>query len=104
MGDFYVKNNIAVYCDSFGEPPDSKILIFFRKYKLKCVINYQQSQYLYATSCGYYCIAFLHYMHSNRNNKNLYFVISNFNEIFNGDNQNNNDYKLQQYIKSIFNK
>jgi hypothetical protein len=31
---FYVKNNIAVYCDSYGEPPDSKILSFFRKHKL----------------------------------------------------------------------
>lgn len=101
---FYVKNNIAVYCDSYGEPPDSKILSFFRKHKLKYTINYQQTQNLNATSCGWFCIAFLYYMHSNRNNKNLYYVISNFNEKFNGDNQMKNDNKLQDYIKSIFKK
>ena len=37
-------------------------------------------------------------------NKNLYYVISNFNEKFNGDNQIKNDNKLQDYIKSIFKK
>lgn len=99
---FYIKDKFCVYCDSYGEAPSNIILHFFKRNKIKYTINYQQSQHLYATSCGWFCIAFLYFMFCNKNNKNLSYVISMFNERFNADNQNQNDNKLRDYIKSIF--
>ena len=58
----FIKNGRAFYLDSFGVPPSLEIIKFFKKSNIKWCYNKNDIQYFYAVSCGYFCLAFLHYM------------------------------------------
>jgi hypothetical protein len=57
---FRVDGDKAVYFDSFGMIPPLQIRDFLKGKKIK--YNNNQIQNVYATTCGYYCIAFLFYI------------------------------------------
>ena len=57
---FRMENDRAVYFDSFGMPPPLQIRDFLKGKKVK--YNDRQIQNIHATTCGYYCLAFLFYI------------------------------------------
>lgn len=71
----YYDNDDNIYFDSFGFPPPMEVQQYLKSY----IYNDKQIQNMDSTACGYYCIAFIKYLH-NKKNKNEAF--ENFLKIF----------------------
>ena len=97
----YVKGNQAIYHDSFGEEAPLEVIKFCKRGNVKLLMNHFQIQHLLSTACGYYCIAFLHWMTKYKIPSQYH--LNMFNKIFDFD-TTKNDLILKKYIKSITHK
>jgi len=50
----------TIFFDPFGMPPDTRIIDFMKKGSKQSIAITTQSQSITASSCGYWCIYFLH--------------------------------------------
>jgi hypothetical protein len=83
----------VVYFDSFGLPPPQEIVRFVKHF----AFNSRQIQDLYATTCGYYCLACDHYLETTKGP--VYDVYDDFLNMFKGDTKEN-DKILSNYLKA----
>lgn len=94
----YVKGKRAIYYDSFGEEAPLEIINFCKRGNVKLLMNYFHIQDIKCTACGYYTLAFLHWMTLHKTVSQYY--LNMFNKIFDFD-TTKNKLILQKYIKSI---
>jgi hypothetical protein len=97
----YVKDYDCCYFDPFGINPPLDVLRFCKGKTL--IINKDQIQKLDQSCCGYYCIAFLYYMHRAKG-VNLRTNLFMFAKPFDLNNTTNNDNILQLYLKRMYKK
>lgn len=64
----YVEHSKAAYFDSFGGacPDDVKSFVKGAKKKFNFYATIDQIQHLESEACGYFCLAYLHYMYNNQ--------------------------------------
>ena len=89
------KNSKYFYFDSYGVVPPEEIINYRKKNEKIGYSNYIV-QDLDSEACGYFCVAFLHYMQNVKGND--YENYNDFINIFN-DNTRTNDKQLMKYIK-----
>jgi hypothetical protein len=93
------KDNIFYY-DSFGVVPPQNIYDISVKNNLNLFYIDKHDQNLNATSCGWWCIAFLYYMNTTKgvmlNN------MKKFDKNFNNKNRKENEIDLRKYIDKIY--
>jgi hypothetical protein len=99
----FIKNNIAVYFDSYGLAPPKDIKQFCKSKKL--IYNTDTIQSFESTACGYYCILFLYHL-NNLNKKYITarqfgYALNKFNSKFNLNNTDENDEILRIQLKNI---
>ena len=96
----YVSGNYACYFDSFGIIYPYEVQRFCKNKTI--IYNMNQIQHIDDIHCGYFCIAFLHYLQYN-DNKNMYLndEMNNFIQHF-SNNPSNNLKKLQNYFKTLY--
>lgn len=92
-----IKNNYAFYLDSFGVIPSIEIINFFKSSKAKWYYNKNDIQNIDDVTCGYFCLAYLHYMKSNPSAMRMNEFTRMF---FNDTNKNNKVLKL--YLEKHF--
>ena len=89
------KDKKYIYYDSFGAQPP-KVIKDYCKQNLG--YNNYIIQNLNTDTCGYYCLAFIHFL---RNHKgNIYELTNDFTNLFEDDTKMNNDI-LFKYLNSI---
>lgn len=93
----YIHKSNAFYFDSFGAVPPNEVLSFVKR-KQGCHLFYSNwiTQDLKSDACGYYCIAFLIYLHQNRS-KDLKQIFNEFTNNFHDDTTKNDE-----VLKSFF--
>jgi hypothetical protein len=93
----YVYKLDAFYFDSFGAIPPNEIMAFVKRRK-GCHLYYNNwiIQDLSSQACGWFCIAFLIYMHQNRN-RDLKQMFNEFTNNFHDDTTKNDE-----ILKSFF--
>jgi len=96
---FYINKKSCIYYDSFGEECPEEVINFCKKGKINIINNYFKIQDILGSECGYYCIAFLHWMNKYKNPTQ--YILNMFNKQFDTENTKNNKLILQKYIKSI---
>ena len=64
-----VRDNVINYFDSFGMPPFEEMVNHAKTKNLTLLHQNQQIQNLYTTTCGYFCLYFLHEMHKGNDTK-----------------------------------
>jgi hypothetical protein len=90
-----------MYYDSFGENAPVQVLHTCRKYKCSLIESHFHIQDLQDDSCGFYCLAFLHYMKDKQlTNRDLNI----YNDQYNTDDTRANRKILEKNIQSIANK
>ena len=95
----YINKNDACYFDSFGEEPPLSVIKYCRNKNL--IFSHYQIQHLNQIACGYYCLAFLHFMNFNKsNNNNINYKLTNFIKPFDLNDMTKNDNILQNYFKN----
>lgn len=95
----YVRDDIAIYMDPFGVKYPKEIENYCKGYNL--IYNETQIQDIKQECCGYYCIAFLHYMMHNVNKtKNHDYFLNRFVSLFNNLTFGSNDNVLQNYFRT----
>lgn len=92
--------SIIYYHDSFGMPPPQNEMDIFEKESDNIYINTFDKQDINASSCGYWCIAFLYYMSHHKGSYLQKF--KQFNKMFNNKDPRENEKKLKTYIDSLF--
>ena len=87
----YVFKLNAFYFDSFGALPPNEVMAFIKR-RQGCHLFYNNwiIQDLKSDACGWYCIAFLTFLHQNRN-KNLQQVFNEFTNNFHDDTTKNDE-------------
>ena len=96
----FIKNNIAIYFDSYGESFPLAVYEFcHRRSDINLIQNNIQLQYIESNVCGWWCIYFLHYM----DNTSIpsHDSIRKFNNQFNQYQLKANERKLFTEIKKI---
>jgi hypothetical protein len=100
----FIKNDIAVYFDSYGLAPPNQVKLFCKSKKL--IYNTDTIQSFDSTACGYYCILFIY--HFNRLNKTYItarqygYALNKFNSVFNINNTEKNDGILKKQLNLIY--
>ena len=97
---FVIKGKNALYFDSFAVVPSVPIIKFLKRGNYKVIVNNNDIQNIDAVSCGFYCLAFLHYYKTHKNTP-LDKLIQRFTALFKND-TNQNDKILQKYIRDNF--
>lgn len=99
----YIKDNIAIYFDSYGLAPPKDIQKFVKGKKLLYNTDHIQSDT--STACGYYCVLFLyHFNNLNKDYKTLKqfgYALNKYLQPYNLNNKDENDDILRQRLKSI---
>lgn len=96
----YIKNNQAVYFDSYGEIYPLAVYEFVnRKDNVDLTRNNIQLQHLDSNVCGWWCIYFLYYM--DNSTIQIHDSIRKFNKQFNQYQLKSNEKKLFDEIKKI---
>lgn len=96
---FILRGKLCCYFDSFAVAPSMPIIRFLRKGNYKIYCNNNDIQNYKSVTCGFYCLAFLHFM---KNTKfPLHTAMTQFTSLFKNDTRDN-DIILQQYIKDNF--
>jgi hypothetical protein len=95
----YIDNSDACYWDSFGMVGPLQVLKFCKNKHL--IHNKDQIQNLNQSACGYYCIAFLHFMNKAKKNTNMRTKLYLFNKPYDLDNTTMNDDILQLYLRTM---
>jgi len=94
----------SMYLDSFGSPPPTEIIDCYKRTTGKSHLphNTKDIQSLMSNACGWYCMAYLHFINnfSNRT-KNLYDDTEHFLEFFDDLNKSV-DFKKNEYILKMF--
>jgi hypothetical protein len=93
----------GVYFDSFGQPPPQIIEKFTG---LKLPFQNKDIQSMQNGSCGWYCLAFLHYINAYENRtKHLYSDCEHFTDLFDDLNESTehlkNEYILKHFFRSV---
>ena len=91
----HIRGKQCYYFDSFGCVPSPQILSFIKRNKLRLDWNTNDIQQLAAIDCGFYCIAFIHYMNTHPHQPN---PIGSFTALFRNDTRHNSRI-LQHYLK-----
>ena len=90
----------GVYFDSFGQPPP-QIVDAFVGFKLP--YNTKDVQSLMNSACGWYCLAFLHYINSyDGRSKDLYTDCEDFTDMFDDLNKSCDHLKNEYILKHFF--
>ena len=92
----------VVYWDSYGMHPPKEVDNYIKwvSGKKSYYINKIQVQYLHAEYCGWFCVAFLHYLIHSKYNK-MSKLVDSFNDLFNSESLDDNYIKLLNYINKI---
>ena len=91
---------LGVYFDSFGQPPP-QIVDKFVGFKLP--YNTKDVQSLMNSACGWYCLAFLHYINAyNNRTKDLYTDCEDFTDMFDDLNKSCDHLKNEYILKHFF--
>jgi hypothetical protein len=85
------KGNSHCYFDSFGFVPPEEVEVKIKPY----MYNSDDIQCLSSTSCGYFCIAFIRFLHNKKDLKESY---EKFLHLFDFDNLNNNELILNSLL------
>jgi hypothetical protein len=95
---FCKHGSTIMYYDSFGENAPVEVLHACRKYKCSLIESHFHIQDLKDDSCGFYCLAFLHYMKDKQlTNRDLNI----YNDQYNTDDTRANRKILEKIIQSI---
>lgn len=89
----YVKGKKAVYFDPFGVVPPPQVLIFIKNNGLKLDWSTNDIQNIKTSSCGWFCLAFIHYMITHQRPN-----VKNFTALFQNDTMNNEKI-LKTYLR-----
>lgn len=95
---FYIQGNDAIYFDSFGQVPPLSVIKYCKNKKF--IHSNFIIQNLNQVACGYYQLAFLHYM-TNSKLKNSRYKLNKFIKPFDLEDTTQNDNILQQYLINI---
>jgi hypothetical protein len=90
----------GIYFDSFGQPPPQIVEEFVG---MKLPYQTKDIQSLMNSACGWYCLAFLHYINAYENRtKHLYSDCEHFTDLFDDLNKTNNHLKNEYVLKHFF--
>lgn len=98
---FIIRKKICCYFDSFAVVPSMPIVRFLRRGNYKVYCNNNDIQNYKSVTCGFYCLAFLHFMKYTMPTAPLPVAMQHFTSLFKNDTRDN-DFILQQYIKKNF--
>lgn len=100
-----LKDNYAVYYDSFGLSMPNDILKFIYRYskKINLVYSNDQIQHYNSVYCGWFVIYFLYFFNVNKC-KNYKHLINKHNSIFKLEDRKLNDKIIRQLFFYVFNK
>jgi len=94
----WIENNDAIYFDSFGQIAPLSVIKFCKR------LNFIHSDFIIQNinqvACGYYCLAFLHFMNKYKHKNNTY-ILNLFIKPFDLDDTTENDNILQDYLKNV---
>ena len=91
----------GLYFDSFGQPPPKSVLSFCGVGHLP--YNTKDIQSLMNSACGWYCLAFLHYINAYENRtKDLYSDCEDFTELFEDLCKSTDHLKNEWILKHFF--
>jgi hypothetical protein len=94
---FIIRNNQCIYYDSFGEIFPNSVKTFVRKNpNIHLYYNTDQIQHIDASTCGFYCMAFINYCF-HKPKDDLRYCLNMFNKQFVEDTKAN-DKILQKII------
>lgn len=93
----------SMYFDSYGvAPPEIVKDRIFENFKLKVPHNTKDIQSLMNEACGWYCLAYLHFINAYENrSKRLYWDTEEFLSLFEDLNKST-DFKKNEYILKLF--
>lgn len=93
----------AIYMDSYGSPPPEIVKkLVMSNFGLKIPYNTKDIQSLMNQACGWYCLAFLHFINAfPQRSKNLYWDTETFLDMFEDLNKSV-DWKKNEYILKMF--
>ena len=95
-----IKNQIAVFVDSFGAPPSTEIRDFVKKRRgMHLAFNNEIIQDLHSENCGYFCL-YLCYFLRNETNPDLVSAVDAFTRLFR-EQTTLNDGILRQLFRNI---
>lgn len=90
----------GIYFDSFGQPPPKEVEDFC---KIKLAYNTKDIQSLMNSACGWYCLAFLHFINSSQyRSGNIYQDCEAFTDLFEDLNVSTNHLKNEFILKHFF--
>jgi hypothetical protein len=90
----------AIYFDSFGCPPP---LIIEQFCKIKLAYNHKDIQSIMNSACGWYCMAFLHYINAfQHRTKDLYSDAEHFTDLFEDLSTSSENLKNEFILKHFF--
>jgi hypothetical protein len=90
----------GIYFDSFGQPPPQIVEDFVG---MKLPYQTKDIQSLMNSACGWYCLAFLHFINSwEGRSKHLYTDCEDFTDMFDDLNKTNNHLKNEYILKHFF--
>jgi hypothetical protein len=100
----FIRNNIAIYFDSYGLAPPNDIKEFTKKNKL--IYSSDMIQSMTSTACGFYCIYFLFFFNKldtqYSTDKKYGYALNKLLLKFDKNNSEKNDDILRREIKKIF--
>ncbi len=93
----------GMYFDSYGTPPPEVVKErLMDNFKMKVPYNTKDIQSLMNEACGWYCLAFQHFINAYQNrSKNLYWDVEEFLSLFEDLNESV-DFKKNEYILKMF--
>ena len=95
-----IENKDCVYFDSYGMLPPEEIITFCKRItKSHLSYNTKEIQDFKATTCGFFSIAFIIFLHINSSD-NLYKKSSSFSDLFSLDTKLNNK-KLKKFFRLL---
>lgn len=90
----------GIYFDSFGQPPPQIVETFTG---MKLPYQTKDIQSLMNSACGWYCLAFLHFINASEyRSKHLYTDCEDFTDLFDDLNKTNNHLKNEYVLKHFF--
>ena len=95
-----IENKNCVYLDSYGMLPPEEIITFCKRVpKSHLAYNTKEIQDFKATTCGFFSIGFIIFLHINSSD-NLYKKSSSFSDLFSLDTKLNNK-KLKKFFRLL---
>ena len=93
----------GIYFDSYGVPPPEIVKErLMDNFKMKVPYNTKDIQSLMNEACGWYCLAFMHFINAYHNrSKQLYWDVEEFLSLFEDLNKSV-DFKKNEYILKMF--